>query len=81
MASIKKLFAEYKEAHEATEAVDLMDEAKFDEMLDIECDKLDALVNAIMEIANGALDEFEIRHMITSPKYSAKFEAIVNMAA
>ena len=80
-ANIKKLYSEYKEAHEATEAVDVMDDAKFDEMLEIEWSKLDALVDAVLEMANGMIDEFDLRYIITNPKFTGRFETLVNRLA
>ena len=78
MANLKGLYSEYKAAHDAAEAVDIMDEAKFDEMLDIESDKLDALVDAILRMADGKIGEFDLRCLITSDKHAAEFESLIS---
>ena len=75
--NIKSLYEEYRAAEAATNAIDVEDEAKFDEMLDIECEKLDALVEAIMEGINGEVSEFDIRHLLTCEKYAASVENII----
>jgi len=81
MRNIKKLYAEYKEAHEATEAVDIMDDEMFDEMLERECEKLDALCDAVLAMAGGAIDEFDLRGLITNAKYAGMFEEWVEKFA
>lgn len=77
---IKKLYAEYKKAHEATERVELdASEEEFYGALEAECEKFDELVDAIMELAKGQIDEYDLRYVMTSEKFADHFKHFIEM--
>lgn len=77
-SKIKKLYAEYKKADEITERmIQEASEEDFDRALTAECEKFDELVEAIMELTEGKIDEFDIRYMMTSEKYADRFESLI----
>lgn len=79
---IKDMYNDYKLAEKAVNYAELnLSEEEFDKALDESCEKLDLLVNEVVKVAHGTLREFDVRRMIINPKYSGRFENIVNAMA
>lgn len=77
---VKKAYDEYTAARKASLAVDLADEEAFEDALDDEMEKLDALAEAVESFTNGQITKGEAIRMADTAKFANLMSRVASIA-
>lgn len=76
-SEIKRAYEEYIEASKATDAIKFDDDEElFDQLLEVECEKLDTLAELIVEFTGGQVTDMEARRMAGTEKFAELIKRI-----